>query len=266
MGVTEKPPRFTGAIVEPIQWHTTEARYHNDHDDSDVNMEVDVALLEIMGDNPEWDRLVPIVIRSTYDFRAVTTGAALDEAIARMSNPYIVAYRIAVDVQPKPDAESNVQPVRVVSHRRDLAVWLATGAGMEGVNRLVAPSWETYVSIKRAIMLEGLRLRVGAKTGWHCWYCGVTLKRHSGHHRSCEIEHKTPWSRGGTDDIGNLVPACRTCNHDKRTMTADEYRMKVASRNLAGFALDNAERSALAATYQFWGERPENQPGSSSVR
>ena len=49
-----------------------------------------------------------------------------------------------------------------------------------------------------------------------CVYCGrvVTDK---------EIEHKTPLSRGGTNDNSNLCLSCAACNHDKGDMTAEEY-------------------------------------------
>lgn len=51
--------------------------------------------------------------------------------------------------------------------------------------------------------------------GNRCFYCGIA--------GPMTIDHQTPLSRGGTDDIDNIVPACRSCNSRKGTKTADEY-------------------------------------------
>ncbi|HEV2009531.1 MAG TPA: HNH endonuclease [Candidatus Limnocylindria bacterium] len=48
-----------------------------------------------------------------------------------------------------------------------------------------------------------------------CAYCGES--------RPLTRDHKMPLSRGGTDDIMNIIPACRSCNSRKRTMTATEF-------------------------------------------
>lgn len=36
-------------------------------------------------------------------------------------------------------------------------------------------------------------------------------------------DHVVPMSRGGPNDVSNLVPCCRDCNHDKRNRTPDEW-------------------------------------------
>lgn len=48
-----------------------------------------------------------------------------------------------------------------------------------------------------------------------CIYCGEA--------KPLTIDHKVPLSRGGTNDITNIVPACRDCNLTKRAMTAYEF-------------------------------------------
>jgi 5-methylcytosine-specific restriction endonuclease McrA len=50
-----------------------------------------------------------------------------------------------------------------------------------------------------------------------------------------EADHRTPLSRGGTNYIDNILPACRSCNGRKHTMTEEEFRALLA-----------AERAALA--------------------
>ncbi len=48
-----------------------------------------------------------------------------------------------------------------------------------------------------------------------CVYCGEA--------KPLERDHGVPLIRGGTDDIANVLPACRSCNSKKGTRTAHEY-------------------------------------------
>lgn len=48
-----------------------------------------------------------------------------------------------------------------------------------------------------------------------CGYCWVAL--------ATEIDHITPVSRGGTNDLDNLVPVCRSCNASKNDKTLAEW-------------------------------------------
>lgn len=48
-----------------------------------------------------------------------------------------------------------------------------------------------------------------------CHYCGEPAET---------IDHVIPKSRGGTDEPGNLVPACRRCNASKGTKLLSEWR------------------------------------------
>ena len=50
-----------------------------------------------------------------------------------------------------------------------------------------------------------------------CSYCGIELGD------SPTIDHDIPLSRGGTNYIDNLVPACKSCNSTKHTRTGEEY-------------------------------------------
>ena len=45
-----------------------------------------------------------------------------------------------------------------------------------------------------------------------------------------EPDHVVPLSRGGDDVLGNLLPACRSCNADKNDMTLDEWQADRARR------------------------------------
>jgi len=52
---------------------------------------------------------------------------------------------------------------------------------------------------------------------WHglCAYCSVGGKM--------TVDHRVPLSRGGTNDISNVLPACMACNTAKHTKTESEF-------------------------------------------
>ncbi len=80
------------------------------------------------------------------------------------------------------------------------------------------------------------RQAVWEKTAGHCWYCGGDLvaQLDCTGDQFC-IDHLVPWSEGGTQKIGNLVPACRRCNASKRNRSLEAYRCAVARRGLPIF-------------------------------
>lgn len=51
--------------------------------------------------------------------------------------------------------------------------------------------------------------------GWWCHYCRTT--------QALTVDHVVPVSKGGRDVVSNLVPACRTCNSQKRGKDYDEF-------------------------------------------
>jgi len=55
-----------------------------------------------------------------------------------------------------------------------------------------------------------------ARYGGRCTYCGEA--------RPLCRDHAMPVSRGGSDDISNIRPACKACNSGKHTMDEQEYR------------------------------------------
>lgn len=64
---------------------------------------------------------------------------------------------------------------------------------------------------------------VQARDGMWCVYCkGMTLYP--------QIDHVFPWSRGGSDDIENLVVACLYCNTEKADFTVDEWQTSRAAK------------------------------------
>lgn len=61
--------------------------------------------------------------------------------------------------------------------------------------------------------------QVYAKSLGRCWYCGSELAPFS----SWEVEHQIPRSKGGANDLSNLVAACRQCNSRKSNRDLSEY-------------------------------------------
>ena len=63
------------------------------------------------------------------------------------------------------------------------------------------------------------RQQIYEKFGGRCAYCGceITIK-------DMQADHVVPLHLGGEDDISNLYPACRACNHYKSTFTMEKFR------------------------------------------
>lgn len=62
-----------------------------------------------------------------------------------------------------------------------------------------------------------------AQLGDVCYYCGES--------KPLTVDHDVPLARGGTDNIDNILPSCRSCNSRKNTRTAAEY---VGGGDIAG--------------------------------
>lgn len=67
--------------------------------------------------------------------------------------------------------------------------------------------------------LKHLQPEVWRKSGGECFYCHCALDPYEGWH----IDHVTPFARGGSDEIGNLVAACAKCNHEKHKNTVADF-------------------------------------------
>lgn len=68
------------------------------------------------------------------------------------------------------------------------------------------------------------REAVYKKYDGHCAYCGREIE-----YKDMQVDHFLPlraWciEDAGTDDLSNLMPACRTCNHYKRANSLETFR------------------------------------------
>lgn len=68
------------------------------------------------------------------------------------------------------------------------------------------------------------RMRVIGRDGLRCRYCGAEVELGVRGLRALTIDHVMPLSRGGTNDIANLVVACWGCNQEKAHQLAEEWQ------------------------------------------
>lgn len=68
------------------------------------------------------------------------------------------------------------------------------------------------------------REQVYAKYDGRCAYCGRKIE-----YKDMQVDHMHPKANGGTDDIDNLMPSCRTCNHYKRAERLEYFRKMIST-------------------------------------
>lgn len=77
---------------------------------------------------------------------------------------------------------------------------------------------------KRLPITKAKREEVYRKYDGHCAYCGRKIE-----YKDMQVDHFKPlraWSidDAGTDDLSNLMPSCRMCNHYKRANSLETFR------------------------------------------
>ena len=65
---------------------------------------------------------------------------------------------------------------------------------------------------------------VYAKYKGRCAYCGKEISI-----KDMQVDHMIPQRSGGTDDIANLMPSCRLCNHYKRANSIERFREAIST-------------------------------------
>lgn len=68
------------------------------------------------------------------------------------------------------------------------------------------------------------RAAVYEKYDRRCAYCGKQMPI-----SEMQVDHLIPIRRGGTNDMDNLMPSCRSCNHFKDVFTIESFRKAVGS-------------------------------------
>jgi len=78
----------------------------------------------------------------------------------------------------------------------------------------------------RAVLLSqhatpDLEKQVRLELPWECTYCGL-----SGENERLQLDHLWPEGQGGCPVIGNVVPACPTCNSDRGDIPWAQFMQK----------------------------------------
>lgn len=77
--------------------------------------------------------------------------------------------------------------------------------------------------MKRKKLSRSERMQVYEKCNSHCAYCGCELE-----YKDMQIDHVKPLRIGGGDELNNMLPACRSCNHYKATLGVEGFREYLA--------------------------------------
>ena len=113
---------------------------------------------------------------------------------------------------------------------------------------------------KRRKLSKHERETIYQKTNGHCAYCGCELE-----FKDMQADHVQPFIQGGSDELENLLPSCRSCNHYKSTLDLEEFRHymqtlpdrmlrdSVNFRNLFRFGIVSVDRSPV----KFYFEKME---------
>lgn len=89
------------------------------------------------------------------------------------------------------------------------------------MNKMVAINYGE--SPKRKKLTKTERQAVYDKCGGHCAYCGCELA-----FKDMQADHVVSlYWHNGADNISNMLPACRSCNHYKGTSTLENFRKHI---------------------------------------
>lgn len=76
---------------------------------------------------------------------------------------------------------------------------------------------------KQAKDKKELRQKVFEKYNGNCAYCGDVFS----HIKRMQVDHIIPASKGGSNSLDNLNPACVICNNYKSALLIEEFRSSI---------------------------------------
>ena len=74
----------------------------------------------------------------------------------------------------------------------------------------------------RRRLVQKEREAVYNKMSGRCAYCGEPIG-----FCAMQVDHVIPLRKGGEDTLENMMPACRSCNRYKSTLTVEQFRAAV---------------------------------------
>ena len=92
-----------------------------------------------------------------------------------------------------------------------------------------------------------------------CVYCGV-----SGEQQRLQLDHLWPESHGGCLVLGNVVPACPTCNSDRREMPWQEF-LQTSARVLTQRSVEQVQQQIQRVTQYMQTHQQEQRPSLCSI-
>ena len=101
-----------------------------------------------------------------------------------------------------------------------------------------------------------VKARVWKKTDGKCWYCGTETIPFSSErspllvNKDFCVDHAIPRSRGGGDELENLVPACWTCNNRKGDRTVEEFRALISQHHCLATTKETVEYRRKIVDYE----------------
>lgn len=105
------------------------------------------------------------------------------------------------------------------------------------------------MSYTRKPISKEIRQLVYNKCNGHCAYCGCELE-----YKDMQVDHVLAVGRGGSNDIDNLLPACRQCNYDKHKKTIEGFRKRISKELYK--SLERVFVYRLAKKYNLVKEEP----------
>ena len=105
------------------------------------------------------------------------------------------------------------------------------------------------MSYSRKPISKETRQLVYNKCNGHCAYCGCKLE-----YKDMQVDHVFAVGRGGSNDIDNLLPACRQCNYDRHKKTIEGFRKRISKELYK--SLERVFVYRLAKKYNLVKEEP----------